>query len=229
MRNINLSKQHVKKCIENKNFDVLKQLLANNPNLANIRITIPFNSVSRATAHPLHRICDAVNIGKITDEDAVKFAKIFLANGAHIDGDKINGDGTPLLAAASLHAEKVGVFYIENGADIHYTYKNDGVSPLHWASYCGLHKLVEKLIISNASINQLDTTYKSTPLSWAIHYLQMNAITKPRNQMDCIKLLLNNGADTKKLSKEKSDYLIALAHNDRELKHILTRLDILDL
>lgn len=207
---MNLSNQKVKKLVENKDYEGLKLILANNPNLVNKRITIPFNKVSKATAHPLHRICDGVNAGKITEAEAIKLAKIFLEHGANIDGDKIDKEGTPLLAAASLRAEKVGIFYIEKGADIHYTYKNDGVSPLHWAAFCGLDKLVEKLIQSNASIDKPDNTYKSTPLSWAIHCLQMNDIHKIHHQVDCIKLLLNSGADTKKLSKEKNDYLISL-------------------
>ena len=121
-------KQQVKKLIESKDFDGLKLILTNNPDLANERITIPFDMVSEAMAHPLHRICDGVHVGKITDDEAVQLAKLFLANGANIDGDKIIGEGTPLLAAASLRAESLGIFYIENGADIHYTYKNDGIS-----------------------------------------------------------------------------------------------------
>lgn len=216
-----MSKHQVKKLIENKDFDGLKVLLTNNPDLANEGITIPFDSECIARAHPLHRICDGVFVGKITEDEAVKLAKLFLANGANIDGDKINNEGTPLLAAASLHAEKVGILYIENGADIHYTYRNDGTSALHWAAFCGLNKLVERLIKSKASIDKPDNTYNSTPLGWAIHCLQMNDSNKTRNQVDCIKLLLNRGADISKLNKEKNDYLISLAKDDPDLKEIL--------
>lgn len=218
---MNLFKQPVKKLIEKKDFDGLNQLLTNNPNLANEGITIPFDFLCSTKAHPLHRICDGVFSGKITDTEAVALAKIFLANGAAIDGDKIKKEGTPLLAAASLHAELVGIFYIENGADIHYTYQNDGVSPLHWAAFCGQDKLVAKLIESKASIDKPDHTYYSTPLGWAVHCLQLEERKKLHNQVDCIKLLLHNGADRKKLNEEKDDYLFSLAKEDLELQNLL--------
>ena len=112
---MNLFKSSIKKLIEQKDFYGLQQILATNQTLANEGITIPFDFFCKAKAHPLHRICDGVFSAKITDGEAVKLAKIFLANGANIDGDKIKKEGTPLLAAASLRAEQVGIFYIENG------------------------------------------------------------------------------------------------------------------
>jgi len=112
-------------------------------------------------------------------------------------------------------------FVLKKLEDIHHTYRNDGTTALHWAAFCGLNKLVEKLINSNASIDKPDNTYKSTPLGWAIHCLQMNDANKTHNQLDSIKLLLNSGADTNKLIKEKNDYLILLGKNDSELKVLL--------
>ena len=115
---MNLLKPQIKKLIETKDFEGLNQFLVNNPNLVNEGITIPFDFLCRVKAHPLHRICDGVISGKITDSEARKFAEIFLNNGANIDGDKDKNEGTPLLAAASLHAEQTGIFYIENAADV---------------------------------------------------------------------------------------------------------------
>lgn len=217
-----LFKPSVKRLIEHKDHNGLRQLLSDNPNLANKGITIPFDVMCRIKAHPLHRLCDAVFSKRMTDEEAIQFAKIFLEFGADIDGDKLKDEGTPILGAASLHAEQLGIFYIENGADIHYTYQNNGESALHWASYCGRDKLVDRLIKANASINNLDNTYNSTPLGWAIHSLQSNDKGNKYNQVGCIKLLLKNGADTKKLDKEKYDYLSSLGKDDLELQNILT-------
>jgi hypothetical protein len=219
---MNLFKPRVKKLIENNDAHGLKELLSNNPNLSNIGITIPFNLTCRAKAHPLHRLCDAVIAGKITDDEAIILAKVFLENGASVDGDKNKNEGTPLLAAASLHAEKVGIFYIDNGADVHYTYKNDGASALHWAAFCGRDKLVERLIRANAEIDKLDTEHNSTPLGWAIHSLQSHDMGNKHNQLNCIKLLLRSGVDTKKLDKEKYDYLRSLSKDDPELQNLLT-------
>ncbi len=219
---MNILKSKVKKLIENKDYSGLKKLLSDYPNLANKGITIPFDLLCRAKAHPLHRICDAVFNGKITDYEAVNLAKVFLENGANIDGDKMNNEGTPLLAAASLHAEHLGIFYIDNGADVHYTYKNDGASALHWAAFCGRDKLVERLIKTNAEIDELDRSHKSTPIGWAIHSLQSNDIGNNHNQLNCIKLLLKSGVDTKKLDKKKYDYLLSLSKDDLELLNLLT-------
>ncbi len=218
---MNLFKSSIKKLIERKDFAGLQQRLAAEPNLANKGITIPFDFLCKAKAHPLHRICDGVFSAKITAGESVKLAKIFLANGANIDGDKIKKEGTPLLAAASLRAEQVGMLYIEKGADVHYTYKNDGVSALHWAAYCGQAKLVDKLIKANASIDTPDNTYNSTPLGWAVQCLQTNKNRKEDQHLDCIKLLLKSGASINNLSKEKNDYLHLLAKEDVEFKKLI--------
>jgi ankyrin repeat protein len=175
----------------------------------------------RTKAHPLHRLCDAVFSKKMTDEEAIQLARVFLEFGANIDGDKFKEGETPILGAASLHAEQLGIFYIENGADVHYTYQNNGESALHWASFCGRDKLVDRLIKANAPIDKPDNTYNSTPLGWAVHCLQSNDMENRYNQVDCTKLLLKAGADTEKLNKETNDYLKALAEGDLELQNLL--------
>lgn len=219
---MNIFKPRVKRLIENRDVSGLKVLLSNNPDLANKGITIPFDFTCKAKAHPLHRICDAVFAGKISDDEAVTLAKVFLENGANIDGDKNKGEGTPLLAAASLHAEQVGILFIDKGADIHYTYKNDGASVLHWAAYCGLDKLVNRLLKANAEIDNPDTEYQSTPLGWAIHSLQSNDKSNTHNQLNCIKLLLKSGADTNKLDTEKNDVLLRISKDNPGIQRLLT-------
>ena len=97
-------KHKMKTLIENKDYEVIRRLLSNNPNLANEGITIPYDSkcASKAhplqsKAHPLHRICDAVFAKKNTDEEAIEIAKILLEFGANIDGDKIKENKDTLL------------------------------------------------------------------------------------------------------------------------------------
>jgi ankyrin repeat protein len=218
-----LFKPNIKNLIENKDYQGLSRTLSGNPNLSNAGITIPYDIICRTKAHPLHRLCDAVFSGKMTDAEAIQCAQVFLDFGAHIDGDKMQDQGTPILAAASLHAEQLGIFYIENGADIHYTYQNNGESALHWAAFCGRDKLVTRLIRANAPIDNPDNTHHSTPLGWAIHCLQSNDTGNKHHQVDCIKLLLRNEADMNKLDQDKNDYLLALASDDPELKQLLTR------
>jgi hypothetical protein len=81
---------------------------------------------------------------------------------------------------------------------------------------------VDRLIKANAPIDKPDNTYNSTPLGWAVHCLQSNDMENRYNQVDCIKLLLMSGADTKKLDKEKMDYLLSLTKDDFELQNLLT-------
>ena len=212
----------MKTLIENKDYEGIKQLLANNSSLANKGITIPFDNKCRTKAHPLHRICDAVFAKKITDEEAIIIAKTLLDFGANIDGDKLKEKkDTPLLAASSLHAEKLGIFYIDNGADIHYEDRNDGATALHWAAFCGRDKLVEKLIKENAIIDQLDASYNCTPLAWAIQPLMTDDKLNIYHQVSCIKLLLKAGADMTMLNDKTSQYLNLLANDDLELKNFL--------
>ncbi len=207
--------QTIKSAIENKNYAAIKELLSNNPELADEGITIPYDSRCIIKAHPLHRICDAVFVKKLADEEAIIIAKIFLDFGADINGSKIKmNDGTPLLAAASLHAEQLGIFYIERGADIFYADKHDGATALHWAAFCGRDKLVSKLIEKNAVIDQRDKSYNCTPLGWALECLMSNDKNNVYHQLACIKLLIKAGADIKALSDEASKHLYVIARDD---------------
>ncbi len=221
MSQMKLFTPQVKKLIETKDYNGLTKVLADHPELANKGITIPYDMFCRSKAHPLHRICDAVFSKKITEDEAILLAKILLENGADIDGDHHKGEGTPLLAAASLHAEQVGIFYIDNGANVHFTYKNDGASALHWAAFCGRDKLVARLIEANAEIDKIDETHNSTPLGWAVHCLQSGDKGNTHKQLNCIKLLLKRGGDIKNIDAEKSNYLRMLASNDQELQNLL--------
>lgn len=207
--------------IERKDFMGLRKILEDNPSLANEGITIPYEHFCKAKAHPLHRICDGVFAGKITDNEAVCLAEIFLEHGADIEGDRAKYGGTPLLAAASLHAEQVGIFYIDNGADVNCVYENDGSSAIHWASFCGRDKLVGRLIRAEAAIDKPDAKHNSTPLGWALHILMTNDKKNIHNNIACIKLLLKAGADKNKLTKESYEFLKKLAEEDSELQNLL--------
>lgn len=142
----------IKELIENRDYAGLRKVLSQNRTLANEEI--PFDKHNPAKAHPLHRICDAVFQQKITDEEAIEIAKIFLEYGANINGNDLKEkQDTPLIAAASLHAEKLALYYLQNGAGIHHAGCN-GETALHWASWCGKDQLVKELISSGSEINK---------------------------------------------------------------------------
>lgn len=201
----------------------IRTVLAANPQLANEGLALNINGkINPAKAHPLHRICDAVFANKITDSRAVEIARIFLEHGADIDGFMARGDNnTPLIAAASLHAGQLGLFYIEKGANIFYAPLSDGGTALHWAAFCGKDELVGKLIEKGANVNQLDTNYNSTPIGWAIHVLESGETRNLHNQLACAKLLLKAGAEKSLLYHTALKYLQDVAGTDPELKTLL--------
>ena len=53
--------------IINKDYNGIEKALAKDPGLANEGI--PYDEVNTVKAHPLHRICDRVFSGIITDEE----------------------------------------------------------------------------------------------------------------------------------------------------------------
>jgi ankyrin repeat protein len=192
------------KLIIDKDYAELRKILSANPNLANEGVALN-NDPNAKKGHPLHRLCDAVFGKKITDEEAIEIAKIFLEFGANINGYQSSADNnTPLIAAASLHAEKLGIFYIEQGADIFYASPNDDATALHWAAYCGRDKLVQKLIQKGAKVNQRDISYKGTPLEWAVHIMRSGDSDNLFHQTACIRLLIHAGAE---LNNEDREYL----------------------
>lgn len=183
----------VKKLIENKDYDGIERTLTSNPNLANEGI--PFDDKNPAKAHPLHRICDGVFAGTYTDEEGVAMAELFLKFGANINGNKlIEKQDTPLIAASSLHADQLAILYIEKGANINHAGTHGGTA-LHWAAWCGRAKVVNKLIKEGAEINKLCIDFKATPLFWAIHGLKNGGTNNLDDCLECIKFLLQSGAD----------------------------------
>jgi ankyrin repeat protein len=209
------------KLINGNDYKQIREVLVNDPALANEGVPLNDHLLSQK-GHPLHRICDAVFAKKTTDEQAIETAKILLEFGASIDGYKSAGDNnTPLIAAASLHAEELGIFYIEQGADIFYTPKSDGATALHWAAFCGRDKLVTKLTEKGANINQPDTLYNSTPTGWAIHALLSKNNGNVHHQLQCIKFLLKAGADKSLLNSDSMQYLHSVAGSDKELEGLI--------
>ena len=148
-----------------------------------------------AKAHPLHRLCDGVFNKLYSEEDAIEMAKIFLGFGADINGGQlVEKQDTPLIAAASLHAEETGMFYISQGAALEHKGTHGGTA-LHWAAWVGRDKLVKKLIEAGFPINMQCIDFRGTPLLWAVHGYLFAGDKNRRNQVECARLLLEAGAD----------------------------------
>ncbi len=205
--------------IETKNYAAIRQTLVENPNLANEEI--PCDERNPTKAHTLHRICDAVFAKKTTDDEALEIAKIFLEFGADVNGGKlVEKQDSPLVAAASLHADKVGILYIQHGADVSHRGCHGGTA-LHWAAWCGRPVLVQKLIESGAEINRICIDHQATPLFWAIHGFKFGKSENLENYAECVRLLVAAGADKTIPNRDGNTVFDLLDENDSELREIL--------
>jgi ankyrin repeat protein len=208
----------IKELIEQSNYAGLRQVLSQNPGLANEGI--PYDEKNTSKAHPLHRICDAVFLKRITDEEAVEIARIFIESGAYIDGYEVKETkDTPLIAAASLHAEKLGLYYLQNGADIHHAGCYGGTA-LHWASWCGRDQLVKELIHSGADMNRKCIEFGASPLGWAVHGYKSGGETNRYHQTECARILIEAGADKTIANASGEIPLDLLSDGDVELKKL---------
>jgi uncharacterized protein len=209
----------MKKLIDNKDYKGIELALSQNPDLANEGI--PYDDVNTTKAHPLHRICDGVFSKKYTDEEAVKLAKIFLEFGANINGNMLTEKkDTPLIAASSLHADQVAILYIDNGAAINHAGCHGGTA-LHWAAWCGRDKVVRRLIQEGAEINKLCIDFKATPLFWAVHGSKNGDNNNTDNYLQCVKILVQSGADKNIPNGEGKTVFDLLNDEDWELKEQL--------
>jgi hypothetical protein len=209
----------IRELINNKDYQGIRQALSNDPNLANQGL--PYDEVNIAEAHPLHRICDGVFSNKYTDEEAVEMAKIFLQHGANVNGNEMKEkQDTPLIAAASLHADKVGMLYIEHGADINHAGCHGGTA-LHWAAWCGRDKFVNRLIDEGAELHKLCIDFKSTPIFWAVHGIKNGNGKNIRQHFACVRILIEAGADKTIPNASGQTVFDLLDDTDIELKEIL--------
>jgi len=209
----------MKKLIDNKDYEGIEHALSVNPHLANEGI--PYDDINTTKAHPLHRICDGVFSGKYSDEEGATMAKIFLAHGANINGDElVEKRDTPLVAAASLHADKVAILYIENGANINHGGCHGGTA-LHWASWCGRPAVVKKLVDAGADINKLCIDFKATPLFWAVHGLKNGGSGNTNDTLKCVSILLQAGADKTIPNADGNTVFDLLRDEDDLLKKLL--------
>lgn len=207
----------IKSAIENGDIAELKSLLKEQPAQANRGIS--FGSFNKHKLHPLNFICDRVFENKIDENTALQMVEVFLNEGAAINGNNLTKD-TPLIAASSLYCKEIAVFLIDQGADIHHKGTHGGTA-LHWASWTGSDKIVQRLLKEKVDLEDADNEFKCTPLLWAIHGMKTNHERNHRNQVGVVEHLLQAGADpnakfqsgkkaTEVLHAEKDEKVIAL-------------------
>jgi hypothetical protein len=185
----------VKGAIQAGDVNRLRELLAADRSRANALIRWGRNDCIET--HPLHYISDASFEGLLDGAKAVPLVDALIDAGADIDFHKPGKGETPLMGAASLGAEDVGLRLLDAGASVGIRGLFDE-TPLHWAAHMGLHLLVRRMIDAGADVNALDRKYQSSPLGWALHGWTETPAEERRGQHDrVVRQLVAAGAHVK--------------------------------
>jgi hypothetical protein len=196
---------NVNEAIRNGDADALRQLLAEDPSRANELIEWGHNK--KCFTHPLHYISDMLFDGTLAKGKEVPLVQALLDAGADLDFQKSREDGkkgdTPLIGAASLGAEDIGLRLLAAGANPNLR-GLFGETPLHWAAMLGEDRLVAELI-KGSNVNLRDEKYNSPPLGWAIHGWCSPPAGNHGRQREVVALLVAAGASVEPewLEREK--------------------------
>jgi hypothetical protein len=156
---------NVKTAILNGDANALHRLLAEDSSQANA--LIHWGSNDSIHTHPLHFVSDMLFEGKLQKGRELPLIDALIQAGANLDFQK-NGKGdTPLIGAASLGAEDVGLRLLDAGANPKLR-GLFGETALHWAALLGENRLAARLI-PGSDLNLKDEKYQSTALGWALH------------------------------------------------------------
>ena len=121
-----------------------------------------------------------------------------LAAGSNVDFHEPGKGETPLMGAASLGAEEVGLRLLDAGAAVGIRGLFDE-TPLHWAANMGLHRLVRRMIGAGADVNAEDRKFQSSPLGWALHgWMETPAGERRGRHDEVVRQLVAAGAQVKR-------------------------------
>jgi hypothetical protein len=155
----------VKAAIQTGDADALRSLLAQDASLANILVRWGTNDCIQT--HPLHYVSDVLFEGTLPPARALPLIDALIQAGADLDFQRNARCDTPLIGAASLGAEDVGLRLLDAGARPHLR-GMFGETALHWAALLGEDRLAGRLI-AGADLELRDAKYQSTALGWAVH------------------------------------------------------------
>jgi hypothetical protein len=185
---------NIKTAIRNGDAETLRRLLAEDASRANALIHWGKNDCVQT--HPLHFVSDMLFEGRLKRGKELLLIDAIIEAGADLDFQRQTEDGrktdTPLIGAASLGAEEVGLRLLEAGArpDLRGLF---GETALHWAAFLGEDRLT-KLLIVNSDLNLKDEKYNSPPLGWAIHGCYNPPVGNHGKQREAAALLVRAGA-----------------------------------
>ena len=156
---------------------------------------IKWGPLCKNHCHPLHYLCDLVFADKLDGQLAGEIASKLIEHGADVNGYGFAElKDTPLITAASLHADEVALVLIEAGADIHHGGLFGGTA-LHWAAWCGRDKVVKRLLQEEIDLDRRCISHQSTAFFWAAHGIAQGGEKNQNNQIECARMLKDAGAD----------------------------------
>jgi hypothetical protein len=180
----------VKTAIQTGDVDALCRLLSEDPARANALIRWGEND--RLRTHPLHYVSDMLFDGTLPEGKGWPLVEALLEAGADVDFRVDEKQDTPLIGAASLGAEDVGIRLLDAGAKPALRGRG-GETALHWAALLGEDRLAERLIESS-DVNLKDGEYHSSPLGWAVHGWCNPPAGNHGRQREVVALLVAAGA-----------------------------------
>jgi hypothetical protein len=177
----------VKTAIRNGDIDALQRLLREDSSRANALV-----HWGKCQTHPLHYVSDMLFEGTLQRGKELALIDALIQAGADLNFERDGKPETPLIGAASLGAEEVGLRLLEAGArpDVRGLF---GETALHWAALLGEDRLAGRLIVG-ADLNLKDEKYKSPPLGWAIHGWSDPPAGNHGRQREVVLLLVAAGA-----------------------------------
>ena len=177
----------VKTAIRNGDVDALQRLLREDSSRANALV-----HWGKCQTHPLHYVSDMLFEGTLQRGKELALIDALIQAGADLNFERDGKPETPLIGAASLGAEEVGLRLLEAGArpDVRGLF---GETALHWAALLGEDRLAGRLIVG-ADLNLKDEKYKSPPLGWAIHGWSDPPAGNHGRQREVVLLLVAAGA-----------------------------------
>jgi ankyrin repeat protein len=184
----------VKTAIRNADADALRRLLIEDSSLANALIRWGKNDC--ILTHPLHYVSDMLFEGTLRKGREMRLIEALIQAGADLDFQRDREDGkksdTPLIGAASLAAEDVGLRLLEAGArpELRGLF---GETALHWAALLGEDRLAGRLI-AGSDLDLKDEKYNSSPLGWAVHGRYNPPAGNQGRQCEVAALLVSAGA-----------------------------------
>src|SRR5712692_4730496 len=177
----------VKAAIDNGDSAELRRLLSEDSSRANELIRW-----GKCLTHPLHYISDMLFAGTLQRGKELPLVEALIQAGADVNFNKDGKSETPLIGAASLGAEDVGLCLLHAGArpELQGLF---GETALHWASLLGEDRLVARLI-EGSDLDLKDQKYDSPPLGWAIHGWSDPPAGNHGRQREVVALLVAAGA-----------------------------------